>query len=88
MERKALVIKARRHWEEWLPEKTQDLKEAGEFKAATRARSKARAGGNRRSDGAGASATRGGRSGSAEAHSFGTGIAVRPILGAQMPLAA
>jgi hypothetical protein len=36
MERKALIIKARKHWEEWLPEKTQGLKEAGEFKAATR----------------------------------------------------
>jgi hypothetical protein len=37
MERKALIIKARKHWEECLPEKTQGLKEAGEFKAATRA---------------------------------------------------
>ena len=36
MERKLLIIKARKHWEEWLPEKTQDLKEVGEFKAATR----------------------------------------------------
>jgi hypothetical protein len=36
MERKSLIIKARKHWEEWLPEKTQDLKEAGEFKVATR----------------------------------------------------
>lgn len=37
MERKALILKAREHWEEWLPKKTQDLKEAGEFKTATRA---------------------------------------------------
>jgi hypothetical protein len=36
MERKALIIKARKHWEEWLPGKTQGLKEVGEFKAATR----------------------------------------------------
>jgi hypothetical protein len=36
MERKALIIKARKHWEEWLPEKTEGLKEAGEFKAVTR----------------------------------------------------
>ena len=37
MERKTLIIKARKHWEEWLPEKTHGLKEVGEFKAATRA---------------------------------------------------
>jgi len=36
MERKTLIIKARKHWEEWLPEKTQGLKETGEFKVATR----------------------------------------------------
>jgi hypothetical protein len=36
MERKSLIIKARKHWEEWLPEKTRYLKESGEFKAATR----------------------------------------------------
>jgi hypothetical protein len=37
MERKALIIKVRKHCEEWLPEQTQSLKKAGEFKAATRA---------------------------------------------------
>jgi hypothetical protein len=36
MDRKSLIIMARKHWEEWLPEKTQGLKEVGEFKAATR----------------------------------------------------
>ena len=36
MERRALILKARQHWEEWFPKKTQDLKEIGEFKAATR----------------------------------------------------
>src|SRR6476660_7893590 len=37
MERKSLIIKVRKHWEEWLPDKTQGLKEVGEFKAVTRA---------------------------------------------------
>ena len=34
MDRTTLAIKARKHWEEWLPEKTQELKEAGEFNQA------------------------------------------------------
>ena len=31
MDRTTLAIKARRHWEQWLPKKVKELKEAGEF---------------------------------------------------------
>jgi hypothetical protein len=34
MDRTTLAIKARKHWEEWLPEKTRELKAAGEFNQA------------------------------------------------------
>lgn len=31
MDRTTLAIKARKHWEEWLPKKVKELKAAGEF---------------------------------------------------------
>jgi hypothetical protein len=34
VDRTTLAIKARKHWETWLPEKTKELKAAGEFGAA------------------------------------------------------
>lgn len=34
MDRDMLLIKAHRHWEMWLPEKTRKLKNAGQFEAA------------------------------------------------------
>jgi len=37
MDRTTLAIKARKHWEKWLPRKTKALKEAGEFNQAIQA---------------------------------------------------
>lgn len=34
MDREMLVVKARRHWEMWLPKKTRKLKDAGQFDTA------------------------------------------------------
>jgi hypothetical protein len=34
MDRSTLAIKARKHWEQWLPKKTRELKDAGEFQMA------------------------------------------------------
>jgi hypothetical protein len=34
MDRSTLAIKARKHWEKWLPKKTRELKAAGEFQMA------------------------------------------------------
>jgi hypothetical protein len=34
MDQATLVAKARRYWEMWLPRKTKELKDAGEFDAA------------------------------------------------------
>lgn len=37
MDRTTLAIKARKHWERWLPDKVKALKEAGEYEQAIQA---------------------------------------------------
>ena len=34
MDRTSLIIKARNHWKEWLPKKTEELRKAGQLEAA------------------------------------------------------